>query len=612
MSYAKTLGTPSPKVAFFSMEFALTEALSIYSGGLGVLAGDFLRSARALSLPVVGIGILWGEGFSRQTIDAQGVPQDHAAPVDRSRLAREDATVEISIEGVDIPLAIYRTDAYDNVPLYLLEPVREEDRWITRRLYSSDGDDRIAQEIVLGVGGVRALEALRIHVDFHHFNEGHAVFAGLELLRRAREQLCHLSATAAGAIDHDPAMFELARHQIRKKVVFTTHTPIEAGNEKHDLDQLVRLATGLDFSRDELAQIGGDPFNMTVAGLRLCCRANAVSRLHAETARRMWRDVKGAASITAITNGVDRRIWQDPRIREATRIDASSDVALDTARRACKNDLLGEVERRSGARLDPERLLIGFARRATSYKRGTLILSDEARLRRLLEDGKVQLIFAGKAHPKDAGGIAIIGEIIAFAQRYPQSVVFLPNYDLDLGRLLTRGCDLWLNTPRRPLEACGTSGMKAAMNGVLNFSVLDGWWPEACIHGDNGWALGDDPGSDEDRVDSEPIAAESSALDEEGRRAAATARQAAVKARESAIDRRDAEAMYRELEDEIIPAYYDRSGRWREMMRASIALADRFSSDRMVRDYFRRLYVRDPSPRPVLAHDAALHEGDPG
>jgi starch phosphorylase len=393
--------------------------------------------------------------------------------------------------------------------------------------------------------------------------------------------------------------------------VFTTHTPIEAGNEKHDLDTLARLAATLDFSREELAQIGGDPFNMTVAGLRLSCRANAVSRIHAETARRMWRQVRDAAPICAITNGVDRRVWQDPRVREATRVDASDD-ALDAAHRACKNDLLDEIERRAGTRLQQDSMLIGFARRATSYKRGTLILADETRLGRLLESGKVQLLFAGKSHPKDGGGIAIIGELVAFARRFPRSVVFLPNYDLDLGRLLTRGCDLWLNTPRRPLEACGTSGMKAAMNGVLNFSVLDGWWPEACIHGDNGWALGEDPGFVEDADDSGPVAEESAAMGAEVRRAAEAVRQAAVQARQVAIDRRDAEALYRELEDEIVPAYYERSTRWREMMRASIALADRFSSDRMVRDYFRRLYVRDPSPRPVLTHDSALQEGDLG
>ena len=612
-------GFPSPKVAFFSMEFALTEALSIYSGGLGVLAGDFLRSARALSLPVVGVGILWGEGFSRQTIDAKGTPGDHPSTVDRSRLVRENATVEVSIEDEEVPLAIYRTDAYDNVPLYLLEPVREEHRWITRRLYSSNGDDRIAQEIVLGVGGVRALDALGIHVDFHHFNEGHAVFAGLELLRRAREQLCHLAATADRPGDHDPATFELARHQIRKKIVFTTHTPIEAGNERHDLDTLARLAASLDFSREELSLIGGDPFNMTIAGLRLSCRANAVSRIHTETARRMWRHVRDAAPICSITNGVDPRIWQDARLRQAARVEPSAHAALDAAHRACKTELIAEVERRGGPRLHSDRLLIGFARRATSYKRGTLILSDEGRIGRLLEAGKVQLLFAGKSHPKDAGGIAIIGELVAFARRYPQSVAFLPNYDLDLGRLLTRGCDLWLNTPRRPLEACGTSGMKAAMNGVLNFSVLDGWWPEACIHGENGWALGDDPNFDEDLVDSGPIVEERAAPTVEAREttealreAADAARQAAQQARESAADQRDADALYRELEEVILPTYYERGARWLEMMRASIGLADRFSSDRMVKDYYRRLYVSDPSPRPMLAHDGGIQEVDLG
>ncbi|MET0592860.1 MAG: hypothetical protein ABW133_09185, partial [Polyangiaceae bacterium] len=222
MSYSKTQGFSGPKVAFFSMEFALNEALSIYSGGLGVLAGDFLRSAHALSMPVVGIGILWSEGFSRQAINAKGAPEDHPASVDRSRLIREKPTVTVTIDDEEVPLAIFRADAYDNVPLYLLEPIQKEHRWVTRRLYSSDGNDRIAQEIVLGVGGVRALEALGLHVDYHHFNEGHAVFAGLELLRRARVELCHLSSTSPKTIDHDPALFELARHQVRRKIVFTT------------------------------------------------------------------------------------------------------------------------------------------------------------------------------------------------------------------------------------------------------------------------------------------------------------------------------------------------------------------------------------------------------
>jgi glycogen phosphorylase len=610
MSYSKTHGFAGPQVAFFSMEFALAEALSIYSGGLGVLAGDFLRSAHALSLPVVGIGILWGEGFSRQRIDEGGVAEDHPSTVDRSSLVREDVTVEVSIDGEPIPLAIFRIDAYDNVPLYLLEPVHEEDRGITRRLYASDGDDRIAQEIVLGVGGVRALEALGIHVDYHHFNEGHAALAGLELLRRAREQLCHLG-TSDRSISHDPAWFDLARHQIRRKVVFTTHTPIEAGNEKHDLDQLARLARDLGFSREELAELGGDPFNMTVAGLRLSCRANAVSRIHANTARRMWRHVRDAAPICAITNGVDRRVWQDQRIREAAQLGISSDAALAAAHRACKTELVAEVERRSGRRLDPDRLLIGFARRAASYKRGTLILSDRARIERLLDAGRVQLLFAGKSHPQDEDGRAIIAELVSFARRYPQSVAFLPNYDLDLGRLLTRGCDLWLNTPRRPLEACGTSGMKAAMNGVLNFSVLDGWWPEACVHGENGWALGDDPRQGEDLVDSGPILEDHVAPREEAGLSIEAAPMSAAKARALAVDRRDADALYRELEEEIIPIYYDQTARWLSMMRASIALGERFSSDRMVKDYFRRLYLSDP-PRPSLAANAAISEIDGG
>jgi starch phosphorylase len=526
------------------MEFGLDEKLPIYSGGLGVLAGDFMRSAHALALPVVGVGILWEEGYTTQAIGAAGETLDLPTPrtIDRAHLVKEAPIVTVTIGLREVPLWIWRVDGLGAAPLYLLEPVVEHDRWITRRLYGGGKDDRVAQEIILGVGGVRALQALGVGVDVYHFNEGHALFAGLELMRQAR---------ARGA------SFGEAWDQTREHIVFTTHTPIDAGNEEHDHERLRRLGATCGLTHSQMVRLGGEPFNMTVGALRLSRGANAVAELHGETARDMWRNVDDAASIIAVTNGVDHRVWQDARMRDA--MANGSDSALDGARAILKRELVGEVARRTGVALDADKMIIGFARRATAYKRATLLFHDEERIAPLFESGRVQLVYSGKAHPRDFGGQELVSEIVGLAKKYPKSVVFVPNYDLSVGRLITRGVDVWLNTPRRPLEACGTSGMKAAMNGVLNCSILDGWWPEACDHGANGWAIGERLlGDNSDNAD-------------------------------------DAAALYALLEDDIVPTYYGNRARWRSMMRDSIAVGvQRFSSDRMVGEYYTRLYRREP------------------
>jgi glycogen phosphorylase len=547
MSYECPSIGERPRVAYFCMEFGLTEKLPIYSGGLGVLAGDFMRSAHALALPVVGVGILWEEGYTTQAIGPAGETIDLPTPrtLDRSHLVKQEPIVTVTIGGRDVPLWIWRLEGLDAAPLYLLEPIVEHDRWITRRLYGGGKDDRVAQEIVLGIGGVRALQALGLGVDVYHFNEGHALFAGLELVRQAR----------ARGVAFDDAWAE-----VREQIVFTTHTPIDVGNEEHDHERLRRLGATAGLTHSQMVRLGGDPFNMTVAALRLSRHANAVAELHGETARAMWRHVDDAAPIVAVTNGVDHRVWQDARVRDA--VANGSDSALDGARAICKRELVGEVARRTGVALDGDKLIIGFARRATGYKRATLLFSDEARIAPLLESGRVQLVYSGKAHPRDFGGQELVREIVALAKKYPQSVVFVPNYDLSLGRLITRGVDVWLNTPRRPLEACGTSGMKAAMNGVLNCSILDGWWPEACDHGVNGWAIGE-------RL----LAPENGDSDDE----------------------LDALALYALVEDEIVPTFYGNRARWRAMMRESVAVGvQQFSSDRMVSDYYTRLYRKEP------------------
>ncbi|MBA2134157.1 alpha-glucan family phosphorylase, partial [Capillibacterium thermochitinicola] len=326
-------------------------------------------------------------------------------------------------------------------------------------------EERIAQEMILGIGGYRALKALKIPVDIYHFNDSHPVFAGTEIIREL--------------MDEEGLSFDEAWAKAREKIVFTTHTPVKAGNEEHDheLLQYMGAYNGLTFG--QMLRLGGEPFSMTVAGLRLAKKANAVAQLHGETARRMWSGVTGAAEIIAITNGVFPGAWQDPEIAKAF----ARNEDLWAPHQQAKREMIAEIYRRNGVQLDEEVLTIGFARRAAPYKRGNLIFTKPEVIGEYLESGKLQIILSGKAHPNDLTGKDIVAEMYRMSKRYPKSVVFLEDYDIKIGRLLTRGCDVWLNNPRRPQEASGTSGMKAAMNGVLNFSVLDGWWPEGCVHG---------------------------------------------------------------------------------------------------------------------------------
>ena len=520
------------RVAYFCMEFGLDEEFPIYAGGLGILAGDFMKSAHDLRLPVVGVGLRWARGYSRQRIGADGVPVDEFPEYRADFLDDTGVRVRVRVAAREVEARVWHTERWRNAPLFLLEPVEDRDNWITHRLYEPTLDRRVAQEILLGVGGVRALAKLGVAVDTFHFNEGHAVFAGVEMIA---------DRMAAGT------PFAAAWAAVREQIVFTTHTPIPAGNEVHPLAELRRMGACCELVDAEMRALGGDPFNMTVAGLRLSRRANAVSQLHGEVSRAMWREVDGASEIIAITNGVHAPTWQDARIAAAR-----TDAALDTVHRDLKGEMLHAIAARTGARLDPEVLTLGFARRAAAYKRADFIFRDPARIDPLLRDRRVQLVFAGKAHPDDPEGRRIVTELVATARRHPRSIAFVPDYSMSIARLLTRGCDVWLNNPLRPLEACGTSGMKAALNGLVNFSVLDGWWPEACRHGVNGWAIGE--GRD---------------LEQE----------------------RELESLYGTLEREILPTWADRA-RWTAMMRASIAsVQEAFSSDRMVREYFERLYA---------------------
>jgi starch phosphorylase len=531
------------------MEYGLDPTFPIYAGGLGILAGDHMKSAGDLKVPLIGIGLFWDEGYTRQIVGSSGGIEDLYPKTPRDALTPLDIRIEVTVRGKRVQCRAWRVDRYVTSTLYLLEPEHDEDRWITQRLYGGGVEDRLAQEIVLGVGGVRLLAALGQHIDVYHFNEGHAVFAGLELLR----QHTFGGSTLTERLD-----------KLRPHVVFTTHTPVPAGNEVHDLDLMRKMDADVGFTDAELEQIGGDPFSMTVAGLRLARLANGVAELHGETARAMWRNVEGAAPIISITNGVHQPTWQDARIRAAIVPDkphAQQDAELWQAHQAMKHELLYEIEQRTGVHMPADGLLIGFARRAAAYKRADLILGDERALRRMFDHG-IHIVYAGKAHPRDLAGKALVGRLVDAAKKHPGNVVFLENYDMRVGALMTRGADVWLNNPRRPLEASGTSGMKAAMNGVPNVSILDGWWPEGCEHGVTGWKIGD-PDPKDDPFDERD---------------------------EARVDKRDRELLHHVLESEVLPAYRERR-KWVAIMRASIAMSQwKFSSDRMIEDYVTRVY----------------------
>jgi len=525
------------------MEYGLDPSLPIYSGGLGVLAGDAMKAASDLDAPFAGIGILWGHGYTVQTIGAGGRPIDAYPETPRDALEPIDARVSVTIAGREVPLRAFRVNRFIRCPLYLLEPELERDRWMTTRLYGGGDEDRIAQEIVLGVGGIRLLDALELRPDIYHFNEGHAVFAGLELVTRARARGLSLSHAVA---------------DVRQHIVFTTHTPVKAGNEVHPLPLMRRMGACLDLTDNEMKLIGGSPFSMTVAGLRLARRANAVAELHGETAREMWEHVDEAAPITAITNGVHAPTWQDSEVRTAAA--SGDDDALWGAHKAAKERLLSLIEERTGTTPPHDALLVGFARRAAAYKRADLVLSEPDRLERWFAGSRAVLVFSGKAHPRDTQGKKMVARLVAATRRWPGRVLFLENYDMTLGAALTRGCDVWLNNPRRPMEASGTSGMKAAMNGVLNVSILDGWWPEGCEHGVTGWQIGNGASSSH----------------EDGH---------------AHEDARDAQHLYEVFEQEVMPRFEADRPAWVKMMRASIAMSqERFSARRMVQDYYRLLY----------------------
>jgi starch phosphorylase len=580
-------------VAYFSAEFGLDESLPVYSGGLGILAGDHLKAASELGVPLVGVGLFYRRGYFRQRLDGDDRQTERYPRNDTSRLPLDlcpmAPVVELADENgalVPVRLGVWRAQI-GRISLYLLDTkIEGNPEWardVTDVLYGGGRENRLRQELVLGVGGVRVLRRLGLAPTVFHMNEGHSAFFQLERLRELVEE---------DGLEPDEAL-----ERLRASTVFTTHTPVPAGNEVFDPELVRRNVAGLvercGLEWDAFAalgSVGADDagFGLTPFALRTARYANGVSELHGEVSREMWQPLWPDRSvedipITSITNGVHQRTWlsreleellgdTDPQFDRAREVPAE---ALWAAHRTAKQRLLEFMATtRGAAELDPDVLTIGFARRFATYKRANLLLSRPERLAALLADADrpVQILFAGKAHPADEAGKDLIEQVVEFAREPAAAarVVFLEDYEITLARRLVQGVDVWLNTPRRPLEASGTSGMKAALNGVLNCSILDGWWAEAYSPA-YGFAI--DGG-------------------------------AAVDASDAEQDEADAEALFAVLEQQVLPAYYERGAdglpeRWIAMMRDSIAeLGPRFGTARMVAEYVERLYLP--------AHEGAL------
>ncbi|MGC9398848.1 MAG: alpha-glucan family phosphorylase [Anaerolineae bacterium] len=605
---------PHP-VVYFSAEFGVHTSLPIYSGGLGVLSGDHTKEASDLGIPFIGIGFLYEQGYFRQRMDPNGwqeaiYPSLRAEEVALQPVLCEDETccnVVVDVGTRQIRLQVWEVRV-GRAKLYLMDANVEQnapwDRELTARLYGGDQEMRIQQEILLGVGGVHIVRALDIEPGVWHLNEGHSAFLVLERLRE------YLKAGFS---------FDEAVERIRATTVFTTHTPVPAGHDTFSFGMMEKYFQHfwqeMHIGRDQFLALGshdsgfGPAFNMTALALRLSGESNGVSELHGEVSRQMWhslwpeKETPGEVPIGHVTNGVHLPSWAGSAIHHLyrkhispdwierqdestlwTRVEEIPDAVLWEAHQHLKQKLFAILRERardsriartaspeqllaSGIFLDPDALVIGFARRFATYKRAALIFRDMDRLKRLIHHRyrPIQIIFAGKAHPADDPGKRLLQEIYNWA-RDPEMggrIAFVEDYDMHIARYLVQGVDVWLNTPRKPMEASGTSGMKAAFNGVLNLSVLDGWWAEA-YNGRNGWAI-------------QP--------------------EEAVYSSEWEQDQADAEALYKVLEEEVVPLYYqqDRDGvprGWVEMMKESIrTVGPRFSTRRMVKEYTERYYI---------------------
>ncbi len=546
------------KVAYFSMEIGLINEVPTYSGGLGVLAGDTIRSSADLKLPLVAVTLASKKGYFRQEITKEGRQVERLVEWDPSKFMKILPTeVEVQIQGRDVRI---RTWLYDMksltggvVPVLFLDTDVEgndpEDREITAFLYGGDERYRLKQEVVLGIGGVRMLEALGFEIRRYHMNEGHSSLLTLELMRRRK-------------MDVD---------NVRSFCVFTTHTPIEAGHDRFSYDIVLDIM-GEIIPLETLKKLGGqDRLNMILLALSLSEYVNGVSKKHREVSEGLFPGYR----IQSITNGIHSYTWTCESFRKIydkylpgwanepellVRVDIIPDYEIWNAHMEAKKELIDYVNKARGVGMDYDTLTLGFARRATTYKRANMLFSDLQKLKRISKKGKMQFVFAGKAHPKDVGGKRLIEEIFGYAKKLEgeTKIAYLQDYDMALAAKLVSGVDVWLNTPLPPLEASGTSGMKAAHNGVMNFSVLDGWWIEGWIEGVTGWSIGPHPNEQ---------------LSTEERRI------------------RELEDLYNKIEYVIIPTFYQNRDEWVRMMENSIGkIAYYFNSHRMMRRYFTEAY----------------------
>ncbi len=555
-----------PRIGFFSMEIGLRSQLHTYTGGLGMLAGDTLRTAADLGLPLVGVTPISREGHFRQELDEAGRQVEHPDPwTPQEWCLPLDAKIAVPIEARNVwvqawvyvlqgatgrvPVIILDTDLAENHP---------EDRTITHALYGDGESYRLKQEMVLGIGGARMLTALGFTIHTYHMNEGHSALLALELLRRFERDLAD--------VREGESVYDVA--EVRERCLFTTHTPVEAGHDQFDYKTVARILD--DFvDMKELRQLAGkDRLNMTRLALNLSGYINGVAKSHAKTSNSMFPGY----CVHAVTNGIHPETWAAPsfarlydrRIPEwrlepelLLRADQIADEEIWEAHTEAKAVLAERVRALTGVGLDLERPVIGYCRRMTAYKRPDLLFCDLARLTDIASRYPFQIVLAGKAHPRDEDGKRLIEELHRHARELAGKVevAFLPNYDMDLARLAVAGSDIWLNTPLRPLEASGTSGMKAALNGVPHLSVLDGWWAEGCVEGVTGWAIGSQ---------SAPAA-----------------------------NGHDGESLYGKLENTVLPLYHDDRSGWLRVMKGAITKnASYFNSHRMMRRYAAEAYIR--------------------
>lgn len=532
----------SKKAAYFSMEFAIDQALKIYSGGLGYLAGSHMRSAYDLKQNLIGIGVLWKYGYYHQTRKGNGEMDVLRRERFYNFLQDTGITFDININRAPVKVKAWylAPEVFGTAPIFLLSTDLPENDWLAQttshHLYDSNTEAKVAQYILLGKGGAKLLDILNWEPDVYHFNEAHALPAAFHLYEKYRDM-----------------------DEVRNRIVFTTHTPVEAGNEKHDLYLLDRMSFFGDLTLPEVRSItgvDGQIFNQTLIGLRMSKIANGVSKMHGEVAREMWGEFGGICPITHITNSQNHLYWHDPQLDRA--LENSSLDGLKTRKREMKEQLFRIIADQTGKIFDPDVLTIVWARRFARYKRADLITRDVEHFEELLNrtDKPIQIVWAGKPYPTDYEAVEMFNRMVHLSHLHPNMAV-LTGYELSLSKALKQGSDIWLNTPRLTREASGTSGMTAAMNGSVNLSIPDGWVPEFAVHGHNAFVV--------------PPADQNLPLGER--------------------DHVDLQSLYRILEEDVLPTYYDHPDKWWNMVANMMReIRPFFDSDRMAREYYEVMY----------------------